>query len=195
MEPQKVRQAIYLSVLTVFGNTALTSPILVLILRGSSRVYYHVADHGWVYLVFTFAVLVVVADTLIYWIHRALHMRAPYKWIHRYHHAFRTPSPWASLALHPLEAFVQGLPYHLFVFLFPLHIGVYAVFLFLTILWSFASHEPGTLFSNGWLIFPSHHELHHTCNKYNYGQFFTFWDRIGNTYRHPQTETPSAQSR
>jgi lathosterol oxidase len=194
-ERQQAHQAIGLSVISVFGNAALTSPVLVLILQGASRVYFHVADYGWAYLVFTIAALLLFTETLVYWIHRALHLRALYNWIHRYHHAFRTPTPWVSLAFHPLDSFAQAVPYHLFAFLFPVHIGVYAAALFLVTLWTFAIHEPVSFFPNSWLNFASHHELHHTCNKYNYGQFFTLWDRIGNTYRHPPTEVASAQLR
>jgi lathosterol oxidase len=31
----------------------------------------------------------------------------------------------------------------------------------------------------------SHHTVHHWFQKYNLGQFFTLWDRIGGTYRSP----------
>lgn len=31
----------------------------------------------------------------------------------------------------------------------------------------------------------AHHSDHHTAYNYNYGQYFTLWDRIGGSYRHP----------
>ena len=38
-----------------------------------------------------------------------------------------------------------------------------------------------------WLIGASHHSLHHKQFKYNYGLYFTFWDKIKNT-ESPQYE-------
>jgi len=32
----------------------------------------------------------------------------------------------------------------------------------------------------------AHHTHHHSKFNYNYGQFFTFWDRVGNTYLSPE---------
>lgn len=36
-------------------------------------------------------------------------------------------------------------------------------------------------------MFPlqAHHTIHHSKFLYNYGQFFTFWDRIGGTHMDP----------
>jgi sterol desaturase/sphingolipid hydroxylase (fatty acid hydroxylase superfamily) len=36
-----------------------------------------------------------------------------------------------------------------------------------------------------WVIGATHHSLHHTYYKYNFGLYFTFWDRI------KKTESPS----
>ena len=35
---------------------------------------------------------------------------------------------------------------------------------------------------------PAHHTLHHMYFVYNYGQYFTWADRVGGSYRHPKTE-------
>lgn len=31
----------------------------------------------------------------------------------------------------------------------------------------------------------AHHSDHHTAFNYNYGQYFTLWDRIGGSYQYP----------
>jgi lathosterol oxidase len=185
---QPIGSAIRLSVVSIFGNALLTAPVVVLIVRGFSRVYCTVTDHGWGYLLLSIFALLVFTETLVYWIHRALHLRSLYRLIHRHHHAFRAPTPWASLAFHPLDAFAQALPYHLFAFLFPIHVGVYAGALMAITFWAFLIHEPPLLFPEGWPNLASHHAIHHTCNKHNYGQFSTLWDRIAKTYRHPKGE-------
>jgi lathosterol oxidase len=179
----KIGKAIGLSLVSIACNGVMIAPVVVLVVRGSSRAYFTVSDYGWGYLLFSIVFLLFFTDTFVYWIHRALHARSLYKLVHRYHHEFRTPTPWASLAFHPLDAFAQALPYHIFAFLFPIHIGVYVGALIVVTLWTFLIHEPPPFFPKGWPNFASHHEIHHTCNKYNYGQFFSLWDRIGNTYR------------
>jgi lathosterol oxidase len=190
-EPGIDRDAILLSVVGTLGNAVLTSPVLVLVFQGSSQMYFRVADHGWAYLLFSILALLAFTETLIYWLHRALHLRTPYQLLHAYHHSFRTPTAWVSFAFHPLDSFIQALPYHLFIFLFPLHFGVYVAALVLVNLWTFLIHEPVPLLPDRWLNLTAHHAIHHSCNKYNYGQFFTIWDRMGNTYRSPQTAVRS----
>lgn len=32
------------------------------------------------------------------------------------------------------------------------------------------------------------HSIHHLAFNYNYGQYFTLWDRIGGSYRAPEQE-------
>jgi len=35
---------------------------------------------------------------------------------------------------------------------------------------------------------PAHHTLHHLYFVCNYGQYFTWADRVGGSYRHPKKE-------
>ena len=46
------------------------------------------------------------------------------------------PTPFASHALHPVDEYMQSIPYHLFVFLFPLHRGLYLCLFVLVNLWT-----------------------------------------------------------
>jgi lathosterol oxidase len=34
----------------------------------------------------------------------------------------------------------------------------------------------------------AHHFVHHVYFNYNYGQYFTFWDKLGNSHRQPTDE-------
>jgi lathosterol oxidase len=34
----------------------------------------------------------------------------------------------------------------------------------------------------------AHHSVHHLYFNYNYGQYFTFWDRFGGSHRQPTEE-------
>ncbi|XP_055338914.1 lathosterol oxidase-like [Paramacrobiotus metropolitanus] len=129
-------------------------------------------------------------DSLIYWIHRGLHSRFFYKNLHKQHHKWKVPTPFASHAFHPIDGFVQSFPYHLYVFLFPMHKWTYlALFVFVNV-WTVSIHDgnykvPMRLkeIING----AAHHMDHHLFYNYNYGQFFTFWDRVGGSYRNPSS--------
>lgn len=68
--------------------------------------------------------------------HRYEHHPLIYKRIHKPHHRWIIPTPFASHAFHPLDGYAQSLPYHIFVFLFPLQKYLYmGLFVFVN-LWS-----------------------------------------------------------
>jgi lathosterol oxidase len=167
------------------GNAALTAPIYVLIVSGRSQVYFDIAEHSVPYFVFSVALLLMLTELLVYWAHRLLHLPALYARFHIHHHQFRTPSPWTSMAFHPLDSFAQAAPHHLCAFLFPVHAGVYFFAIMFLQVWSTFIHErvswaPATLLNH-----TAHHTAHHKFNRYNYGQFFTICDRAFGTYKSP----------
>lgn len=41
----------------------------------------------------------------------------------------------------------------------------------------------------------AHHTVHHLYFNYNYGQYFTFWDRLGGSHREPTDEQYNAELR
>jgi hypothetical protein len=49
-----------------------------------------------------------------------LHHRLLYAPIHKLHHKYKETTPFSSYAFHPLDGWLQGCPYHIFVFLFPM---------------------------------------------------------------------------
>lgn len=113
---------------------------------------------------------------------------SPKQLFHKPHHVWKIPSPFASHAFHPVDGFMQGLPYHIYPFFFPLHKVLYlALYIFVNI-WTISIHDgdyrvPGALTKaiNG----SAHHTDHHLFFDYNYGQYFTLWDHLGGSYRHP----------
>lgn len=180
-------RAIYWSQLSILGNVLLSVPIHLLIAQGKSRVYFDVAERGWPYLVGSAVLVLVVAETMIYWVHRGLHWGPFYRWFHRHHHSFREPTSWVSVAFHPVDSFAQAAVYHLCAFLFPLHVAVYLLSTVLATVWSTLIHDRISFLSDGIINHTAHHSMHHWYNNYNFGQYFTVWDRIGGTYRSPKT--------
>jgi len=157
-------------------------------IRGCSKLYTNVDDYGWIYLVASTGLFLFFTDMMIYFIHRGLHHPSIYRYFHKTHHRWIVPTPFASHAFHPVDGFLQSSPYHMFVFLFPLQKYLYiGLFIFVNI-WTVSIHDanyqvPKILqpIING----SAHHTDHHLFFNYNYGQFFTLWDRIGKSFKNP----------
>lgn len=47
-----------------------------------------------------------IHETHFFFIHRLIHWGPLYRWIHSIHHNSINPSPWSSLSMHPVEAFL-----------------------------------------------------------------------------------------
>lgn len=63
------------------------------------------ADHPW-YLAGLMLVMPIIHETHFYLIHRLIHTPFLYKHVHSIHHNSVNPSPFSSLAMHPVEAFL-----------------------------------------------------------------------------------------
>ncbi|WAR06048.1 SC5D-like protein [Mya arenaria] len=168
-----------------------TVSLFLLEVRGYSRLYDNVDTLlGYAGLVLSAFTFIAFTDGCIYWIHRFLHHRATYRLVHKHHHRWKVPTPFASHAFHWLDGFLQSCPYHIYPFIFPLHKGLYlGLFVFVNF-WTVSIHDgdyrvPELLkpFING----SAHHTDHHLFYNYNYGQFFTLWDRIGGSFRTPSS--------
>jgi lathosterol oxidase len=179
------RTAMLWSVASVFGNAALIAPIHWLIATGHGKVYWSVAEHGWGWLFASVGLMLVFTETLIYWIHRALHGDFLYSKLHHTHHQWRSSTPFVGLAFNPLDSFVQGLPHHLFAFLFPIHGVVYLMSVSFVTVWAVMIHDRVSFVRWPFLNNTGHHTLHHWYSDYNFGQYTTFWDRLCGTWKSP----------
>jgi sterol desaturase/sphingolipid hydroxylase (fatty acid hydroxylase superfamily) len=65
------------------------------------------SDHP-VYLALLVFIAPMIHEMHFFAIHRLIHTRLLYKWVHSVHHNSINPSPWSSLSMHPVE----GLLYH-----------------------------------------------------------------------------------
>ncbi len=169
----------------ILGNAVLTAPIHHLIVSGHSKIYFDVSERGWPWFFATIAIIMVVTELAVYWAHRILHHPWLYKRIHFYHHQFRVPSPWTSMAFHPLDSFAQAVPHHVLALVLPMHVSQYAFFIVFLQVWSTFIHERVSWVRHPLINFTAHHTLHHKANKYNYGQFLTICDRIFGSYKDP----------
>ncbi|KAH0833289.1 C5-sterol desaturase [Lanmaoa asiatica] len=187
----QIRSEIQCSMKAFPGMTLLTLPWFQAEVMGYSRLYDDVSEYGWLYLALSIPFFLVFTDYLVYWVHRTLHHPMLYKTFHKPHHKWIIPTPFASHAFHPVDGYLQSVPYHLFIFLFPLHRCLYlGLFVFVNF-WSILIHDSDMITGhplehviNG----PAHHTLHHLYFTVNYGQYFTWADRAGGSYRQPESQ-------
>lgn len=190
--PNQIKLEILYTIKSVPLMSVPTNVLFFIEVRGYSKLYDDVGTSklDLIFILTSVVTFILFTDMCIYWIHRFLHHRSIYKYIHKDHHRWKVPTPYASHAFHPLDGFLQSCPYHIYPFLFPLHKYTYlALFVFVNI-WTVSIHDanykvPDVLkpVVNG----SAHHTDHHLFYNYNYGQFFTLWDRIGGSFRNPSS--------
>jgi len=156
---------------------------------GLVTVYGRWDAYGWAWLALSLPVLLVLHDAYFYWTHRLLHHRRAFGWTHALHHRSRAPTPFAAYAFAVPEAVVQSLCVPLALVLLPLHGLVIFAFLAIMIVRNVIGHCGYEVHPAGmadawwgrWFTTTTHHDLHHLEGRYNYGLYFTWWDRLMGT--------------
>ena len=168
------------------GMAALTMPIFLAEVRGYSKLYdLSFEGPGRWYDWFQFPLFLFWTDFGVYWIHRGLHHPFVYRTLHKPHHKWIVSTPFASHAFHAVDGWAQSIPYHVFPFVFPQQ-KVASVVLFILInMWTISIHDGEFVSNNAVINGAACHSIHHIAFNYNYGQYFTLWDRIGGSYRAP----------
>ena len=139
-------------------------------------------------------VLLVAHDAYFYWTHRAMHDPRLFKRWHRTHHRSVTPTPFAAYAFDWREAIVQAAFVSIWICLVPTPEIAMFIFLGIMIVRNVMGHSGTELHPRGMADHPIfglltttvHHDLHHSGGfQYNYGLYFTWWDRLMGT-EHPR---------
>lgn len=168
--------------------TALTVPWFVLETQGYGKMYWKWDEYGKLYFFLQFPLFLVFTDCFIYMIHRGLHHKLIYKHLHKPHHKWIVPTPFASHAFHPIDGYSQSLPYHVFAFIFPLQKIAYVLLFMVVNIWTVMIHDGEYLANDPVINGSACHTIHHLYFNYNYGQYTTLWDRLGGTHRTPDQE-------
>ncbi|KUL83656.1 hypothetical protein ZTR_11045 [Talaromyces verruculosus] len=201
--PHQIRQEIAQSMLAMPVMALLTVPFFLAEIHGWTKLYdfpdttttildfhppFNIPWGIWTYL--QYPLFIFFTDTGIYFIHRFEHHPSIYRFIHKRHHKWIIPTPFASYAFNPLDGWAQSLPYHVFPLLFPLqkcaYIGLFVGVTMWTVFIRYGGADDAEYMSNSRVINGAAcHTMHHLYFNYNYGQFTTFWDRVGGTYQFP----------
>lgn len=191
VSPSQIKREIIYSIISMIIFSAMGFIVYLLYYYGYSRIFFPIMQYGVVYLVLSIALMIVFHDMYFYWTHRLLHLPGWYQKVHFFHHLSSNPSPFTSLAFHPVEAIIQAAVLPLIILIIPSH--PFPVFFFLMyMVYKNVRGHAGYEFTttayrqNKWNWVHSysiHHNQHHLKGKGNYGLYFTIWDRLMNTFR------------
>ncbi len=175
------------------GWSALTSLIFALTGMICILLWQHgfitiVADwsvYGWWYLPLSLAVVLFIHETYYYWAHRWMHIPSVFRFFHKVHHDSHKTTAWTAFSFHPLESLLQAFIIPVILVFVPLHFSVLALWLVIMTFSGTLNHAsievfPARFNQNAlgkWMIGSTHHDLHHKQYRFNYGLYFTFWDR------------------
>ena len=159
---------------------------------GNTRVYLDPATYGWWYLPLSLMISMFIQETYYYWLHRLMHHRAVFSLVHKVHHDSVTTSPFTAFSFHPLESIIQAVVLPVILVVLPLHPVVIVIQLLLMSLTSVINHLNIDIFPDSrvkeslgkFMIGATHHSVHHTHAKRNFGLYFTFWDKLLKTEGH-----------
>lgn len=173
------------SIVTSLIFTAMAIGMILAWQAGYTRIYTDLAEYPWYWYPVSIAVVLFVHETYYYWLHRWMHKPGVYRWIHKTHHDSITTSAWTSFSFHPLESTLQAIVIPVLTFVLPLHISAVGLLLLIMTISSAINHLNTEIYPRDfnrhwlgrWLIGATHHGLHHSQFRYNYGLYFTFWDK------------------
>ncbi|MDX1516867.1 MAG: sterol desaturase family protein [Woeseiaceae bacterium] len=164
---------------------------------GSQFGWFHVYDdparYGWAYFWASVIAMILLHDAWFYWTHRLIHHRRLFRRSHRTHHLSHNPSPFTSYSFDVAEAVLNAIYLPLVLTVLPaahLAIIVWAAHMMLRNAIGHSGYELLPAGRDGrpaidWLTTVTHHDLHHSEARWNYGLYFTWWDRWMGT-EHPR---------
>lgn len=153
--------------------------------KGHTKIYLQASDYPWWWLPLSLLIALALHETYYYWLHRWMHHPKVFRLVHKVHHDSNITSPWTAFSFHPLEGVLQALFLPLLLLVLPMHLYVLVIQLTIMTLSSVVNHLDIEIYPRNfhrhalgrWLIGATHHALHHRQFRYNYGLYFTFWDK------------------
>ncbi|MDB5248979.1 MAG: sterol desaturase [Segetibacter sp.] len=181
----EVKWSVFTSLIFAFAGSATA----VLWQKGHTRMYADINEYGFWYLPVSLVMSMFIHETYYYWLHRWMHRPSVFKLLHKVHHDSNTTSAWTAFSFHPLEGLLQAIILPLTIMVLPMHVYVLLFQLTIMTFSSVINHleietYPANFhrhFIGKWMIGATHHSLHHKQFKYNFGLYFTFWDKLKRT--------------
>jgi Delta7-sterol 5-desaturase len=184
------RKEIFFATITI----TLTSTAISFVTSNLKKHGYITSNHdpvGWWVVAFEFALSFFLFDTYFYWLHRWMHKKPFYEWIHKIHHYSTSPNLLTTLSVSPLESFVNGAFIPLFLTIYTVHDQSLALITPCNVLmglyvhcgYEFLPRWWNKTWATKWFITTTFHDQHHKYFNYNFGGYTTIWDRLCGTMR------------
>ncbi|HUR12105.1 MAG TPA: sterol desaturase family protein [Flavitalea sp.] len=188
-KPGQFKREVAWSTLTALIFSVAGAITVLLWQKGLTKIYLIPDQYGWWYLPFSLFVILVLHETYYYWVHRVMHHPKIFRIVHKVHHDSNITSPFTAFSFHPIEGLLQAIILPVLLLVIPLHPAVILTILTIMTLSSVINHLDIEIYPEKfhrhaigrWLIGATHHSLHHKQFKYNYGLYFTFWDKVKGT--------------
>ncbi len=153
--------------------------------KGLTKLYMNWSDYPLWWIPCSLFIALLLHETYYYWLHRWMHHPKVFRIVHKVHHDSNITSPWTAFSFHPLEGLLQAIFLPLLLLVLPMHLYVLILQLTIMTFSSVINHLDIEVypkrfhkhFMGKWLIGATHHSLHHKQFRYNYGLYFTFWDK------------------
>jgi Delta7-sterol 5-desaturase len=144
---------------------------------------------GLSYLVFSIIVFTIIHDTYFYWIHRMIHHKSIFRFVHKIHHTNTLIDPMTSVSFNSIEAVLEALWPVIALLFLPLSPLAFFIVLSLDIIHTVYIHLgyeilPHSFVTNRFgkhIVTSTYHSMHHEKPNGNYGLYFLWWDWAMNT--------------
>lgn len=147
----------------------------------------------WWYILAEVVALTLLMDVLMYVFHRLVHTLAFFRKIHDRHHDHVSTNMLSLFVLHPVESIGFGLMMLVVITVIPFSAVGISIYLLINSLWGTVGHLNITilppsmlkLLNRFYICTSEFHYLHHQQPDYNFGFYFSVWDRLFRTL-HPK---------
>ena len=160
-------------------------------LKSHGVIAFNAGAAAWWMVAAEYALYFLLFDTWFYWLHRGMHKRPVYAWVHKLHHKSTAPNLLTTLSVNPLESFINGGFVPLFLSVFTVHDATMALIgptniimgLYVHSGYEFLPRWWNRSWATKWFITATFHDQHHKYFNFNYGGYTTLWDRLCGTVR------------
>ncbi|AUC85846.1 sterol desaturase family protein [Polaribacter sp. ALD11] len=186
---KQIKTEIYWSAISGVIFAAVGVIMYFLYINGHSTIYMETSKNSIWYIPLSIFIFLFAQDTYYYWAHRWMHLPKIYKYFHLVHHKSIHTSVFTAFSFHPLETIIQALFLPIIIIILPIHFYTLLATLLIMTVSATINHAGIEIYPSGkfgdWLkkrvIGATHHDFHHRKFNYNYGLYFTFWDRTMKT--------------
>jgi Delta7-sterol 5-desaturase len=184
---QKIKEEILVMLQGILFSTICPALSIYLTRIDHGYGYCEIQQHGFLWLTISFFLVWFGSDFYEFLYHYLGHYY-PFMWrLHKGHHSFSNPTPFAVIADNPIDQFFRAAPILFFPLLFPVHLEMiffmYSILFYINGLIQHSGYDIPYIDSHSTLILTSyHHYLHHAKSiihkpLYN-GQLFQIWDQL-----------------